>query len=153
MKKLLLALAIPCLALLSMAAYHQTLIMTAPEHEFEIEGYDPRDLLSGHYLQFRIKYPTEIKCEYPQPAHMCVSPTVRLMTGNNFEGCRQWITGTCNYGVFSDNLTRFYIPADRAAILEAAVQKGRATVKVAVAQGNAVIKDLLIDGKSWQNIK
>lgn len=153
MKKRMLALGIPCFVLLVMAAYHQVLIMTAPEHEFEIEGYDPRDLLSGHYLQFRVKYPTDIKCEQPQPASMCVSPSVRLMTGNNFEGCRQWINGICNYGIFSDNLTRFYIPADRAAVLEAAIQKGRATVKVAVSQGNAVIKDLLINGKSWREFK
>lgn len=153
MKKIILALAIPCFALFSMAVYHQVLIMTAPEHEFEIEGYDPRDLLSGHYLQFKIKYPTKIECNRPTDAAMCVSPAVRLITDNNFKDCQQWINGTCNYGVFSDSLTRFYVPAERAAILEAAVQKGRATVKVAVTQGNAVIKDLLIDGKSWQEIK
>ena len=37
------------------------------EYRFEIEGYDPRDLLKGHYLIFRYKWPED--AQYPLNKH------------------------------------------------------------------------------------
>lgn len=153
MKKLILAVAIPCLALASMAIYNQSIIMTAPEYEFEIEGYDPRDILAGHYLVFRIKYPIDPICDHYQPAAMCVHPEFKVMKEGEYTGCDQWITGRCDGKKFTDQLNRFYIPEAKAYKLEAKVRHGKATIKVAVGKGNAVIKDLLIDGKSWKDVE
>lgn len=155
MKKLIVALTIPTFALLSLALYNQFHIQTATEYEFEIEGYDPRDLLAGHYLNFRIKYGIEIPCDKynRQEMNVCVKPTFAATLGRIPKSCEKWIAGECNGGVFQDNLTRFYVTESRAGLIEARVRTGKATVKIAVAKGNAIIRDLLIDGKSWKEIQ
>ncbi|WP_413560546.1 GDYXXLXY domain-containing protein [Bdellovibrio sp. HCB209] len=153
MKKLIAAIAIPCLTLLAMALYHQSLLSTSPEYEFEITGYDPRDLLAGRYLRFTIKYDMDTTCEQDKyiDVKMCVSPFKRMITDGNLDGCKQWINGTCYKSRVNDQLNRFYVPEDKAPVLESAMVGKRATIKVSVGQGNAVIKDLLIEGKSWKD--
>lgn len=150
MKKIYIALLIPCLVLVAMASYNQFLIMTSPEFEFEVEGYDPRDLLSGHYLQFRIKYKTDVHCEANyRPASLCVSPVEQLTLTDKPTDCDHWISGRCEGSRFQDKLNRYYIPQDRAKELESKLRVGKASVKIAVGKGNAVIKELLIDGRPW----
>lgn len=152
MKKLIAALAIPCIALLAMALYNQRILSGYPEHEFEIEGYDPRDLLAGHYLRFTIKYDIDTTCEQDKyiDVQICVSPTKRMITDGNMQGCNQWINATCYKNRVNDQLNRFYVPEDKATHLENLIRGKKASVKIAVGQGNAVIKDLLIDGFSWK---
>lgn len=149
MKKMFVAVIIPCLVLVSMTLHNQYLIMTAPEFEFEVEGYDPRDILAGHYLQFRIKYKAEINCTIYGPASMCVSPEQRVINSDRPTECQNWIAGRCEGSKFKDDLNRFYIPQDRVQALQANLIDGKASVKVVVGKGNAVIKDLLINGRPW----
>lgn len=151
MKKIYLAVLIPCLVLATLASYHQYLIETAPEFEFEVEGYDPRDLLAGHYLQFRIKYKSDTKCDKShRPASMCLLPQERLILTEKPLECENWISGRCDGAQFRDDLNRYYVPQDRAQELETKLRNGKASVKIAVGKGNAVIKALLIDGRPWK---
>ena len=51
-----------------------------------------------------------------------------------------------------ENLNRFYIPEEHAAVLDSKVRDKQGSLVLAVdAQGNAVIKDLLINGKPWRD--
>lgn len=54
--RLVAALALPIVALAFLAGYHYTTYHAGKEYRFPITGYDPRDLLSGHYLVYRIDY-------------------------------------------------------------------------------------------------
>ncbi|WP_413585268.1 GDYXXLXY domain-containing protein [Bdellovibrio sp. HCB274] len=154
MKKMIAAVAIPCVVLLSLALYNQHFIMTGPVFEFEIEGYDPRDILAGHYLRFRIKYATDTKCTISYgPANMCLKPQQRVMEGDDVAGCENWIAGRCENALFRDDLDRFYIPQDRSLLLESQLIAGHASVQVVVGKGNALIKDLLVNGKPWTDVQ
>lgn len=152
MKKLIAALAIPCITLLVMALYNQNILSGSPVHEFEIEGYDPRDLLAGHYLRFTIKYDIDTTCAQDKfiDVKICVSPFKRMITDGNLDGCQQWINATCYKNRVNDQLNRFYVPENKATHLENIIRGKKASVKIAVAKGNAVIKDLLIEGTSWE---
>lgn len=148
--KNVIALAIPVVFLVGLTFYHQILLFTQTEYVFAIEGYDPRDLLSGNYIQFRIRYDIPTSCEtYVEKVAICLKPERRMIYGE-VTGCEEWISGECRHHQFEDHLNRFYIPQDRAAALEARVRAGKTEVKVSVGKGSAIIKDLLIDGKSWK---
>lgn len=54
------ALALPVLGVLLLAVDKQVTISTATTERIPIVGYDPRDLLYGHYLRFRFEGPTAI---------------------------------------------------------------------------------------------
>jgi uncharacterized membrane-anchored protein len=48
---------------------------------------------------------------------------------------------------------KYFVPEEQALRLEKIVQSGKASVVLAVSRdGQAVVKDLLINGKRWQNI-
>lgn len=152
MKKQIIAVSIPIAILLALTTYNEYLSRTLPEVVLPIEGYDPRDLLAGHYLTFRIKYEASTQCtvkEHSQ-ADMCVSPKQELMESGPNPSCKQWIRGHCVGGTFQSDLNRYYVPQEKARDLEKALLNGEASVRISVGSGNAIIKDLLIKGRSWK---
>lgn len=51
-------------------------------------------------------------------------------------------------------LEKYFIPEEQALRLEEIVQSGKASVVLAVSRdGQAMVKDLLINGKRWQDIE
>ncbi|MDE2434827.1 MAG: GDYXXLXY domain-containing protein [Sphingomonadales bacterium] len=60
------ALALPLLGLGGMWISADRLSRQGTEWDVPIQGYDPRDLLQGHYVQFRYDWPRERSPE-PQP--------------------------------------------------------------------------------------
>jgi uncharacterized membrane-anchored protein len=53
-----LALALPLAAITLAVARAELFLHRAQEFSFPIQGYDPRDLLQGHYIQFRLTLDT-----------------------------------------------------------------------------------------------
>lgn len=151
--KLLAALAIPVTVLLGLAAYQEYLSVTGNDHILAIEGYDPRDLLSGNYIRFRIKYNVPRTCPIQDGmAYMCMKPEQRLMVPSVDSNCQEWTEGRCLSGIFEDNINRFYVPIENAKAVEKEVLAGNAKVRLSVGQGNHVVKDLLINNKSWKDL-
>jgi uncharacterized membrane-anchored protein len=122
-----------------------------------IKGYDPRDLLAGHYLQFQVEYPDEGVCPRDldktseNGAFFCFDDN--RFTGHHRESCRLQIKGYCQSGNFLAGIERFYIPQEKAARLEQLIRDRTASIEVSVSRsGSAQIKDLLIDGKPWESV-
>jgi hypothetical protein len=152
-KFLIAALALPIVVFAGLTAYNEFLSRNYTEYKFPIEAFDPRDYLSGNYLRFRIKYPFETSCTENQrrvQLFACLKPVQQLMGESDLPNCQEWIPGNCNGSQFVDNLDRFYIPESKATKLERAVFGKQGTIVLSVGPGHVIIKDLLIDGRSWK---
>lgn len=137
--------------------------------EFEVGGYDPRDLLAGHYVIYRVNYGNEPICgvgadeskfAYSQNRCIClkVDPLDRLAVVSSVEPCDRsnkpscplWIKGTCDYsGRFEAGIERFYIPEAYSQFLLTVPAETRVVVNV-TSKGRALVKDLKIAGEDLE---
>ena len=121
----------------------------APTIQVAIEGYDPRDMFRGHYLQYRLS--TEGgNAQGTYPTRACagdargeVSPVYLFEKPEDESRCRYELPLEFVQGVH-----RFYVQQTRARDLEKALMEGRARVTLSVVSNTHVaVEDLLIDGK------
>ena len=157
-KKLLMVVMIPfvllCL-LIARAEYH---INTGTQWDFKITGYDPRDLLRGHYLRFRIAYDWQESrkdCVEDRGCAYCLTnnvgeqaPKVQIIDTHFAKQC----DGFMQYGELQEPLNRFYIPETQAKLAEDLLRQARidntAYLRLSINKaGIARIVDLLIDGR------
>jgi hypothetical protein len=124
---------------------------------FAIRGYDPRDLLRGHYLRFQLAVSPdetlsmctvgEANCCYCLSAGQDVAARVALATCEMAQrSCDAFVRTAPLHA-----LHRFYIPEEGRAELERrlrdAARNGHAHLAVAVdASGEPMIDGLLVDG-------
>lgn len=153
---LIIALALPILALALNAWLKGEQRSSGEEVVLPIEGFDPRDLLSGHYLIYRVDYGVENACtEHNREASVCLRP-FRGIYGKNAlpDGCELFIRGRCDdSAAFSAGIERFYIPEEYAEVLEDKVRDNKGELVLSVdQQGNAAIRDLLIEGRPWKDM-
>ncbi|MBA4750402.1 MAG: GDYXXLXY domain-containing protein [Alphaproteobacteria bacterium] len=149
------SLIIPVVVLMSFAVRHHLRKGSGTEITLPIYGYDPRDFLSGHYLTYIIDYGVKIPCE-SQKNHSTwyVCLDTKTTSLDKPKGCAKLIKGVCKGGRFVAGTERFYIPETKAAFLDKKTQSGAAHLVMSVDEdGNALAKDLLIDGVSWKNTK
>ena len=152
MKRIILAIAFPIIVLLALMFYKQHIINTGKTVVLAIEGFDPRDLLSGHYLNYRIDYQAENQCDLSLAStQLCLQPYRRFAEGGQLDAdCQLYLNGSCRNGRFKAGIERYYIPETDAKELDKLVRESRGELVVSINKnGQAVIKDLLIDGKSW----
>ena len=150
---LILALVLPIAALGALALYHQQRLATGTRVELPIAGFDPRDLLAGHYLRYRIDYGVAQCPGVPNAPHagICLRPQKAFFVENPPAPCRLWIEGRCRDGRFEAGIERFYIPEEAARPLEKALMSGLGRVRLSItADGEARVEELLIDGKPWR---
>lgn len=121
-----------------------------------IHGFDPRDLLSGHYLTYNIDYGINDETGCPASdieAVVCLTPEAHVFPSDELPtSCTQFISGSCDHDArFITKLERFYIPEQYAKPLEKYVQNNRGELLISLdGTGNAAIRDLLIDGQPWK---
>lgn len=151
---LLIALALPILALMTSAYLKSVQRDSGEQITLPIEGFDPRDLLSGHYLIYQVDYGLETDCtEHDVETAVCLRPERAMYLADAVpDSCKLFIRGYCDSSArFSAGIERFYIPEEYAETLETQVRDKRGALVLSVdAQGNAAIRDLLIDGKPWK---
>ena len=150
---LVFALAFPIIVLAVLTLIKRNIYTNGKEVILNIEAYDPRDLLSGHYLTYKINYDIDSVCPnkaYSDEAYVCFEP--KGFSYTDPANCGKKIRGRClNDHNFIANLERFYIPESRAIELSEKVRTQKASIVVAVMpEGHAIVKDLLIDGKGWK---
>lgn len=163
-RAVLLALLVPIIGLLVLTAYKKYILSSGHEYEFAIEGYDPRDLLAGHYIQFRVVYDANNICENrnsntpqdslteKQSGYICLEPGPKVFSYEKPNSCLLFIEGICDYTRFVAGIERFYIPQEKAYDLEQKIRNRKASIKVSIlASGKAQIKELLLDGRPWQD--
>lgn len=121
----------------------------APTIEVAIEGYDPRDLFRGHYLNYRlaVENRTEQQDHFYQS---CVgAPKDGLSPVFVYEGASRpshCVRDLPDHFVFEPH--RFYIQQDKARALENAVMNGRATITLRlVGKRHVLVDQLLVDRK------
>lgn len=136
-----------------------------------ISGYDPRDLLSGHYLRYDIDYGLNTKCTYSgftegkhinEPRRLIRNNYIYLCldegkknTFNKYPNkCKLKIRGKCKKSRFVAGIERFYIPENKAKEHEKLLldSSNKAELEVLIRNdGKTNVKDLLINGVPIKN--
>ncbi len=158
--RLVTALLFPVICLAMLCTYKAVRREMGTDVVIPVTGYDPRDLLSGHYLTYRLDLDPAI-CEYESRTvgrYVCIrnnaDGTVSSRIAVSYddrEGCDALIQGECRAGRFLAGVERFYIPEEHSRDLDRLVRGRRASLSLSVDRnGRAVVKDLLIDGVSWR---
>ena len=148
------AIILPIIVMLSWIFLLQLPVLMGTEIRLKIEGYDPRDILSGHYLQYQVNFDIPPFCDATSPESLvtkCVCLTQPKNTkeiakatwvGNCSErpsSCTVYIQGDCQYSRFTAGIERFYFPE---------------TFKIDVIPKDANVVLKVLDGKaSVQNIE
>ena len=153
-----LALILPILLLVFMVGRAEWQLAHSNTWFFSIRGYDPRDLLRGHYMRFQLVVaPDETleSCEIDDPACCyCLDDRGRFEAHVTLATC-ETASLTCDDYVQTQplhSLDRFYIPETGRRELEArfrdAALAGHAYLAVAVDRaGQPMIEGLWLDGK------
>ena len=137
--KIIAALTFPILVLVLWVIFLTVKSMMLPEVTVRIGGYDPRDLLSGHYIAYTIDW-AKTDCSQFEDK-ICPEKEFKSYATKAFWG-RQF---------------RFYIPEQYAHELDTMFRNGSGNHVFEVVYKYApgvkpLAKDLLIDGKPWQEV-
>ena len=151
---LIVSLTFPVIALASLAGYRSYNLNTGEEYTLPISGYDPRDLLSGRYLTYRVNYGIPDLCKDPPrmaengqqrkstvTAYVCLKPrSVRYGSNRN---CSVFIKGRCVGGRLKAGIERFYIPESKARDYDRRLRDEGAEIVISIkANGRASVKGL-----------
>ena len=153
-KAILIALLFPIISLAGIAAYKKYILFLGHDFILPISGYDPRDLLSGYYLSYQINYGVDGICAsngitLKQEGYLCFEP--RMFSYSAPKGCAKLIRGACLQGRFIAGIEKYYVSADMAKKLEQSLISKEASIVLSLASnGEAQVKDLLVNGKSWK---
>lgn len=138
---IMVALWLPLLGIVGMIVRGEVAVR-GTEWVFPIHGYDPRDLLRGHYLTYRIDWGVEE--DWGSDSCLCLAreegEPVASFTECNDAECDAVLTEER-----ARALERYFVPEKHARDLEGAVQAGRASIVLSVRGGRVAIKDLRID--------
>lgn len=123
---------VPFVFLLALTAYLQYASATAPRVVVAVQGYDPRDLLSGHYIAYAIDW--------------------------NKTDMTQFREGVCSREAFDSFIgrQRFYIPEADAPALDAKFRRRGDLFSFSVVYacpkfGKPLARQLLINGRDWRD--
>jgi uncharacterized membrane-anchored protein len=156
----IIAVTLPLLAIALGIVRAELFMRRAHDFVFEIAGFDPRDLLRGHYLQFRLHVDPALEresCEDDAGDLCCLCLT--RVEGDVLVRAERATCATarasCEGALQTRYLSaaqRYYVPEHRAAELERrlrdAMQRGGAHAVVAVdGAGAARVRELRIDGE------
>ena len=159
----LLCLAIPFLAMFYMIASNALNFHRQKEYRVEITGYDPVNILTGHYITFRYKWPEGVvnECDNDGPCYACFSKNENTkFTGtehlNMCESALQMSGG--GFGLAEPQpdpeLTKFHVPETLAPSLDRMLreQNGKFEVGILVYPDHTgQIRDLYINGGPFAN--
>jgi uncharacterized membrane-anchored protein len=149
----LIAIVLPILVIAAWMGQYALRVKQGNEVTLAIAGFDPRDLLSGHYLQFRVDYGLEIDCTNTGPRCICLESAGDRYVAkreNNCSGeseaCAHRLRGQCENNRFVAGIERFYFPEQYQKAL--AVVPPAATITVSLSKdGTGVITAMDVAGK------
>ena len=161
------AVVVPLLGLLVLVARAELMLRAGNSFRVAIEGYDPRDLLHGHYLEYRFRFDWEgestcgrLAGAFPDGVDasccVCLSSEVdsntlaqaRQVACDRVRGCEGWLAGASLVPPL-----RYFVPERQASDLEDALRGREASLALTCGpDGQPVIGDLYLDGKPWREI-
>jgi GDYXXLXY protein len=162
-----LAVVVPMLGLLVLVARAEVRLRSGASFRVAIEGYDPRDLLRGHYLQYRFRFDWQgesscgrLSAGLPEG----IDPSCCVCLGSKVDShelaqarqvaCDQ--VGTCDGWLEAASLSpplRYFVPERRASELEDALRGREASLALSCGPGGQpAIGELYIDGRPWRDV-
>ena len=161
------AVLVPMLGLLLLVARAEVLLRSSESFRVAIGGYDPRDLLHGHYLQYTFDFDWHgestcgrlaggVPVELDASCCVCLTTDVDADTQAQARqvACDQ--VSTCDGWLQSATLTpplRYFVPERHASELEEALHGRQAALTVTCGPGGQpAIGELSLDGKPWRQV-
>jgi uncharacterized membrane-anchored protein len=162
-----LAVILPMLGLLVLVARAEVLLRSGQSFRIAIQGYDPRDLLRGHYLQYTFDFDWhgESTCGVTSgglPAGLDSSCCICLtadVDSNTLAEARQVAcdqVSTCEGWIEAAALApplRYFVPERQAPELEEALRGRSASLSVTCGPGGEpAIGELYLDARPWREL-
>lgn len=155
----IIAVALPLTVLGAWLARLSWIENTGTKVRLEVTGYDPRDLLAGHYLTYTVNYGPAADCPLEgvsETTAMCICLVENLdskLHEANWSGpcdvrpeeCPVFIEGRCNYGRFTADIERFYFPETFQTQLAVVPQQSSITVAL-TSEGKGLVTGFAVDG-------
>lgn len=160
---------IPLLGIAGLIARAEVKVRSGETFRVAITGYDPRDLLHGHYLQYRYDWDWQgqhgcgageasVPSVGPSTEPFCcvcltrrgsppLPPSARQVACDEVEACDAWVAGS----EVAPPL-RYFIPEEKAARLEEAFRAQRAHVDLTVSNGRVSVGELYLEGRPWREL-
>lgn len=163
----ILAVAVPLLGLLALVGRAQYATQHGLVWTIPIEGYDPRDLLHGRYLQYRYRLHWDgvdtcgdTFASAREPAVGCCLCLTRVAVDGYDPHVRQLhcdeAETICDGMLRSESMLgpqQYFVPEDRALELETALREREAAIELAIdPQRNAAVRELLLDRRPWREV-
>jgi uncharacterized membrane-anchored protein len=160
-KKLLVAVSIPFVLLCLLIVRAEVHISQGKEWNFQVQGYDPRDLLRGHYLRFGLRLDWEDEasqtCDGAEECCLCLTDVGAAVPKVSKLSCEtaQHACGSYIRHELLLNLNRYYIPEDQAETAEKILREARmdneAFLRISVnSNGEPQILDMILHGESLE---
>lgn len=156
----LFAVALPVLCVIFGIVRSASFSASSVRYLFAVEGYDPRDLLRGHYIQYRLRVQTlgapEACDDAREACCLCFDAKPFDLVSEGYKTRCDAPAAACSARIstrYVDKPLRFYVPEARASEIEARLREvsgqERAQVLFAVgSNGEGVAQELRIDGVS-----
>ncbi len=142
----------PIFVLFAAMIYYSHLKITGTEAVFRITGYDPRDILSGHFVVYSVDYGVKDLCAADDgDGYIVVSDD-----GNYFISVADYdqgvvngnvvIKGQCASGRFIAGVEKYFIPEDKSVEYDRKIRDSEARVVLSISSdGKAVVKKIIFD--------
>jgi uncharacterized membrane-anchored protein len=138
------ALLLPIVAFVGLVVRAELLRASGPVFHVAIAGYDPRDLLQGHYLRYRLQWPAEGACD-DATCCLCLQTSgahTKVECGVVDVACDAQLSR-----LMVEQGREFFIQEDTGPALEQAIRRGGGAIVLNVTpHGQVHVHELLIDG-------
>jgi len=158
---------LPMLGLLVLVARAEVLLRSGESFRIAIKGYDPRDLLHGHYLQYSFDFDWRgestcgsrsggVPVGLESGCCVCLGSDVdsntlaeaRLVACDQVSACDGWL-----HAASLSPPLRYFVPERYAAELEEALRGRAASLSVTCGPGGEpAIGELYLDGQPWREL-
>jgi uncharacterized membrane-anchored protein len=142
------ALLLPIVAFAGLVVRAELLRASGPVFHVAIAGYDPRDLLQGHYLRYRLQWPADGACG-GAPCCLCLQTSgahTKVECGGTDTACDAQLKHQ-----MVEQGREFFIQEDAGPALEQAIRRGQATIALNVTpDGQVRVHELFIDGVPYR---
>jgi len=153
----IIALLIPILIVLGAIGKSEYQLATGEVWKFKISGYDPRDLLRGHYVNYQVEFDWRKDrgvCLDKNDCCLCLDRKKDLL--NSIKASKM----SCSLAVercdglmreeYIQELRKYFIPEDKGKALEKAIRGQEAEILVVISdKGRPLVRDLLVGGNTW----
>jgi hypothetical protein len=134
------------------------------EVELPVEGFDPLDRISGHYVTYRLSLGRHDPCRPSADRPLIERQEERCLCFDegpapqaNWAGacaarpkdCRYYLKGTCLWSGFMAGVERYYIPEADSPWLQIVPPKSTVVLSL-IGQGAALVKDFRPEGEDYK---